>query len=81
VTRRTDSGYSSRAHQPAEKKVLIGNVIDMGESLNDACLKLAQDPSVEACDHLLLRLEGSVSGIRQFRQALMAEGGMGNGFG
>ena len=77
MARRTDPRPVRRTHQPAQKKTLIGNVIDMGESLNDTCLKLAQDPTVEAFDFLLFRLEGAVSGIRRFRQALVTEGCLG----
>ena len=62
-----------RKHQPAEKKMLIGNVVDMGEAINAACLELASDLTVEAADNLLYRLEGAATGTRQFRKMLATE--------
>ena len=62
-----------RKHQPAENKMLIGNVIDMGEAINAACLKLASELTVEAADNLLYRLEGGAAGVRQFRKMLASE--------
>jgi len=61
-------------HQPAAKKMLIGNVLDMGESINDACFKLATELSIDACDNLLFQLDGASIGIRQFRKALVSDG-------
>ena len=62
-----------RKHQPAEKKMLIGNVVDMGEAINTACFYLATEPTVEAADKLLNQLEGGAAGVRQFRKMLASE--------
>ncbi len=53
---------------------LIGNLIDMGEALNAACLDLARDPTPEHCDQLLIKMQDAQQGVRQFRQALLADG-------
>ena len=62
-----------RKHQPAEKQMLIGNVIDMGEAINTACVCLATELTVKATDKLLYQLEGAAAGVRQFRKMLASE--------
>jgi len=46
----------------------------MGEALNAACLDLARDPTPEHCDQLLIKMQDAQQGVRQFRQALLADG-------
>jgi len=68
-----------RKHQPAARKMLIGNVLDMGESINAACFKLATELTIEAVDNLLFQLDGASTGIRQFRKALVSDGELSRG--
>ena len=53
---------------------LISHLIDMGDALNAACLDLARDPTPEHCDQLVMKMQGAQQGVRQFRQALLADG-------
>jgi hypothetical protein len=45
----------------------------MGDALSGACADLAARLTLERCDQLILRLNGAEAGVRQFRQALIAD--------
>ena len=64
---------STRERSPAEKRTLIRGVLDMGESIYNACFNLWTDPCIDACDTLLFRLERFVVDVKSFRKALVAE--------
>ena len=74
LPKRAGSVTGHHKHQPAVRKMLISNLLDMGESISDACFKLATELTIEAADNLLFQLNGASTGIRQFRKALVAEG-------
>jgi hypothetical protein len=69
-----DSDQARHYRPSAAKPVLIGHLIDAGESLAASFNSLAKDPSPERADLLLAKLRGAEQGVEQFRRALAREG-------
>jgi len=64
---RHDAALAARLYAPGP---LIGDIVNMGDSLSTSCATLTRCPCSECADKLLSQLQAAQHAIGRFRQAL-----------
>jgi len=68
---RHDAALARQLYARPDSSAMIKHLPDLGESLNNAAIDLAQDCTVERIDAMLARLKGAETSLIHLRRKLM----------